>query len=97
MQRISESPRSVRMSFFHEGDLIGVLTTQPLDRILDYKAPQGGCQTGAFVEVPLGPRKVLGVVWGKGQGGYDPAKVRSVIRMLDAPPTWHPFSSGWEG
>jgi len=74
------------MSFFHEGDLIGVLTTQPLDRILDYKAPQGGCQTGAFVEVPLGPRKVLGVVWGKGQGGYDLAKTRSVIRLLDAPP-----------
>ncbi len=74
------------MSFFDEGALVGVLTTQPLDRLLDYKAPEGGCHTGAFVEVPLGPRKVLGVVWDKGQGGYDPAKVRSVIRVLDAPP-----------
>jgi primosomal protein N' (replication factor Y) len=74
------------VQFFDEGDLIGVLTTQPLDRALDYKAPEGGCMTGAFVEVPLGPRKVLGVVWGPGQGGYDLAKTRSVIRVLDAVP-----------
>ncbi len=77
------------MSFepeFPEGALVGVLITEPLDRMLDYKAPEGGCDTGAFVEVPLGPRKVLGVVWGKGTGGYDLAKVRSVLRVLDAAP-----------
>ncbi len=73
-------------SYFDEGALIGVLTTQPLDRVLDYRAPEGGCHLGAFVEVPLGPRKVLGVVWGLGQGDYDISKVRSVIRVLDAAP-----------
>ncbi|SFP17884.1 primosomal protein N' [Tranquillimonas alkanivorans] len=73
-------------SYFDEGALVSVLTTQPLDRLLDYRAPEGGCFAGAFVEVPLGPRKVLGVVWGPGQGGYDLAKVRSVIRVLDAAP-----------
>ena len=72
--------------FFHEGDLVGVLTTQPLDRTLDYKAPEGGCHLGAFVEVPLGPRKVLGVVWGAGRGDFDYKKVRSVIRVLDVAP-----------
>ncbi len=72
--------------FFDEGSLVGVLTTQPLDRILDYKAPEGGCWLGAFVEVPLGPRKVLGVVWGSGVGDYDRSKIRSVIRVLDAAP-----------
>ena len=72
--------------FFHEGDLVGVLTTQPLDRVLDYKAPEGGCHLGAFVEVPLGPRKVLGVVWGAGKGDWDYAKTRSVIRVLDVAP-----------
>ncbi len=71
---------------FHEGELISVLTAQPIDRALDYKAPEGGCMKGAFVEVPLGPRKVLGIVWGRGEGGYDLAKVRSVIRVLDAVP-----------
>lgn len=72
--------------FFAQGDLVAVLTTQPLDRLLDYKAPEGGCFHGAFVEVPLGPRKVLGVVWGPGKGDYDRSKIRSVIRVLDVPP-----------
>jgi primosomal protein N' (replication factor Y) len=73
-------------SYFDEGALVAVLTTQPLDRALDYKAPEGGCHVGAFVEVPLGPRKVLGVVWGQGKGDYDYAKVRYVLRVLDATP-----------
>ena len=71
---------------FSEGDLIGVLTTQPLDRVLDYRAPSGGCGLGDFVEVPFGPRKVLGVVWGQGCGDWDPAKVRSASRVLDVAP-----------
>ena len=73
-------------SFFDEGDLVAVLTAQPLDGPLDYRAPEGGCHLGAFVEVPLGPRKVLGVVWGTGQGGFDLSRARSIIRVLDAAP-----------
>jgi len=69
--------------YFEEGALVGVLTAEPLDRVLDYKAPEGGCWLGAFVEVPLGPRKVLGVVWGPGRGDWDIAKVRHVTRVLD--------------
>jgi len=72
--------------FLDAGALVGVLTAQPLDRVLDYRAPEGGCHRGAFVEVPLGPRKVLGVVIGPGEGGYDLAKVRSIIRVLDVAP-----------
>ena len=72
--------------YFDEGELVGVLTTQPLDRVLDYRAPEGGCQLGAFVEVPLGPRKVLGVIWGPGKGDWDISKVRQVIRVLDTAP-----------
>ncbi|MDP7149612.1 MAG: primosomal protein N' [Paracoccaceae bacterium] len=76
----------MEQDFFHEGELVAVLTTQPLDRTLDYKAPEGGCFAGAFVEVPLGPRKVLGVVWGPGKGDFDRAKIRFVIRVLDVAP-----------
>ncbi len=65
---------------------MAVLTAQPIDRFLDYKAPVGGCQIGAFVEVPLGPRKVIGVVWGAGAGDFDYAKVRAVMRVLDVAP-----------
>jgi primosomal protein N' (replication factor Y) len=72
--------------FHHEGALVAVLTAQPLDGPLDYRAPEGGCLHGAFVEVPLGPRKVLGVVWGAGRGGFDLKKARSVIRVLDVAP-----------
>jgi len=72
--------------YYDHGTLVAVLTTQPLGKALDYKAPEGGCFLGAFVEVPLGPRKVLGVVWGPGQGDFDISKVRHVIRVLDAAP-----------
>ncbi|KIC36689.1 primosomal protein N' [Leisingera sp. ANG-M7] len=72
--------------FFQAGERVGVLTTQPLDRLLDYRAPEGGCFLGAYVEVPLGPRKVLGVVWGPGAGNFDSAKLRAVIRVLDVAP-----------
>ncbi len=72
--------------FFDEGILVAVLTSQPIDRLLDYKAPEGGCMAGAFVEVPLGPRKVIGVVWGKGRGGFDLKKARSILRVLDVAP-----------
>lgn len=75
-----------RPEFYDQGALVAVLTTQPLDRLLDYKAPEGGAMLGAFVEVPLGPRKVLGIVWGPGRGDWDISKVRSVIRVLDAAP-----------
>ena len=71
---------------FAEGDLVAVLTTQPLDRTLDYRAPEGGCAVGAFVQVPLGPRQVPGVVWAKGTGDYDISKVRPVTRVLDVAP-----------
>ena len=71
---------------YSAGELVGVLTTEPLGRILDYKAPDGGCGTGDFVEVPLGPRKVIGVVWGNGEGSFDPARIRPINRVLDAAP-----------
>ena len=71
---------------FPPGARLGVLTTEPLDRILDYLAPESGCSVGDFGDVPLGPRKVLGVVGGEGAGDYDAAKLRRVGRVLDAPP-----------
>jgi primosomal protein N' (replication factor Y) len=71
---------------FPEGTLVAVLTTEPLDRPLDYKAPEGGCRLGDFVQVPLGPRKVLGCVWGKGRGGFDLSKARRISNILDVAP-----------
>jgi primosomal protein N' (replication factor Y) len=73
------------------GSPIAVLTTQPFDRTLDYRAPEGGCAAGDFVEVPLGPRSVLGVVWGPGLGDFDADKVRPVRRRLTVPPMRAPM------
>lgn len=71
--------------FFDHTQRVGVLTAQPLDRLLDYRAPEGGVRLGAFVEVPLGPRRVLGVVWGPGEGSFPAQKLRPIGRVLDVP------------
>ncbi|KGM49507.1 primosomal protein N' [Pseudooceanicola atlanticus] len=73
-------------SFFAPGQLVSVVTTQPIDRFLDYKAPEGGVFQGAFVQVPLGPRQVPGVVWGPGKGDFDYSKIRPVTKVLDVAP-----------
>lgn len=71
---------------FGPGDTVAVLTRQPVNRLLDYRIPEGGAQTGCFVEVPLGPRTVTGVVWGPGRGQFDRSKLRAIKRILDVPP-----------
>ncbi|GLQ36091.1 primosomal protein N' [Amylibacter marinus] len=71
---------------FAANRLVAVLTAEPLNRFLDYKAPEGGVFMGAFVEVPLGPRKVIGVVWGAGEGKFDASKIRTIRSVLDVTP-----------
>ncbi len=72
--------------FFEPGSRVAVLTTRPLGGALDYLAPEGGCAEGDLLEVPLGPRKVIGVVWGPGGGDFPAEKLRRALRVLDAPP-----------
>jgi primosomal protein N' (replication factor Y) len=73
-------------SDFAPGQPVAVLTAEPIDRALDYRAPEGGVSLGDFVEVPLGPRKVLGVVWGPGESGLPLTRLREITRRLDAVP-----------
>lgn len=72
--------------FFQENELVGVLTTEPINRVLDYYSPVGGCRLGDYVEVFLGPRRVLGCVWSKGIGGYEPKKTKIINRVLNIEP-----------
>ena len=74
------------MRVFRAGAAVAVLTAEGLDRLLDYRAPTAGAREGELVEVPLGPRRVLGLVWGDAQGDVDEAKLRDIVRVLDAPP-----------
>ncbi|MGR3483982.1 MAG: primosomal protein N' [Paracoccaceae bacterium] len=68
------------------GSRVAVWTTQPIDRPLDYRAPEGGVATGALVAVPLGRRDVLGVVWGGGESDLALDKLKPVSSVLDVPP-----------
>ncbi|WP_299361481.1 primosomal protein N' [uncultured Paracoccus sp.] len=74
-----------RSDAYSPGSRIGVLTTEPVG-LLDYLAPQGGVRPGQLVIVPLGPRQVMGCVWNAGEGTVDAARLRPVIRLVDAAP-----------
>ncbi|WP_323716607.1 primosomal protein N' [Paracoccus aminovorans] len=75
----------MRQPFYPHGARIAVLT-QEVVGVLDYLAPEGGVRLGQLVVVPLGPRRVMGAVWGPGMGDFDMAKLRPVARLVDAPP-----------
>ena len=72
--------------FYNENEVIAVVTTEPFARFLDYLAPEGGCKLGSFLILPLGKRKVLGVVWGPGEGNYEHSKLRSAASVINVPP-----------
>lgn len=86
MEHLNHPASSLVPPDFPPGAPVAVLTTEGLDRLLDYRAPDGGLRLGAYLEVPLGPRRVLGAVWGPGLGGVAPEKLRDVGRVLDMPP-----------
>lgn len=76
-----------------QGDLLGpvrrvaVLLPLPLREAYDYRVPDGmELAAGDYVEVPLGPRRVVGVVWGPGGGGVEAGRLKPVVRRFDAPP-----------
>ncbi|MCA1908136.1 MAG: primosomal protein N' [Magnetospirillum sp.] len=66
--------------------LAGVLLPLPLAGLYDYRVGDQPVAMGDFVVVPLGKREVVGVVWGEGRGGVDPAKLKTIHRRLDCRP-----------
>jgi len=72
---------------FTNGARCGVLLPVPLGQVYDYRVPGDMVLCpGDFVRVPLGPRKLIGVVWGAGAGDVVDAKLKSVIETLPVPP-----------
>jgi primosomal protein N' (replication factor Y) (superfamily II helicase) len=57
---------------------------------LDYRLPEWmDAGPGSVVVVPLGPRKMLGVIWDDGFFGdeaIDEARLRNVLELVDVPP-----------
>jgi primosomal protein N' (replication factor Y) (superfamily II helicase) len=68
-----------------EAQQLSVLVPVAVDRPYTY-----GCdrplQPGSLVVVPLGPRQVIGAVWPTAPDAVDPAKLRQVAHVYDAPP-----------
>ena len=67
------------------GSTVLVLTPDMPLRALDYRI-EAPVAPGAFVVVPLGSRRVVGVVWGPGSGGFDPARIKPIDHVIDVPP-----------
>ena len=73
---------------------VAVLLPLPLERAYDYAVPDelaAAVVPGSFVRVPLGRVERVGVVWGKGEGDVDPARLKPVTAVLEAPPMTEPL------
>jgi primosomal protein N' (replication factor Y) (superfamily II helicase) len=77
--------------FFPEGARVAIVTDSGLDRVLDYLAPPGGVRLGGLVAAPLGPRLVLGCVWGAAEGTVAAERLRPVAGVLPVPPLRAPL------
>ena len=66
---------------------IGVLLPLPLSGAYDYLVPDGiEVAAGDFVEVPLGSRSVLGVVWGEAKDDVAHAKLKHIDAKIEMAP-----------
>ncbi|MYB14227.1 MAG: primosomal protein N' [Rhodospirillaceae bacterium] len=68
-------------------DRVKVLLPMPVGSGYDYRIPAGmAVSPGDFVRVPLGPRSMTGVVWGKADGAVPDDRLKSIVARHDAPP-----------
>jgi primosomal protein N' (replication factor Y) len=69
------------------GETVSVLLPLPLSGTYDYRVPEGAIlKAGDFVTVPLGGRRLAGVVWGPGSGEVAEARLKTAGAVLPAPP-----------
>lgn len=66
---------------------VSVLLPLPLAGAYDYRVPRElNVVAGDFVAVPLGNRKLVGVVWDQRGGNVDHTKLKNLVKRLPAPP-----------
>jgi primosomal protein N' (replication factor Y) len=66
---------------------MGVLLPLPLSGAYDYLVPEGmEVAAGDFVEVPLGSRSVLGVVWGDAKDDVPRTKLKQIEAKIEMAP-----------
>jgi len=65
---------------------VAVLMPLPLSDAYDYLPEIDSAPKGAIVEVPIGKKQSVGVIWGPGAGGVSEEKLKPILRALDLPP-----------
>ena len=72
---------------FESEKVITILTDQPINEgLLDYLVAENSVSLGQFVEVPLGNRTCVGVVWNESSNKIPRVKLKKIIRIIDIPP-----------
>lgn len=81
----TQSAKSIDIS---EAARVSVVLPLPLSAAYDYHLPGHlSAPPGSFVEVPLGQRQMLGVVWdGAGDAALPASRLKPVTAVLPAPP-----------
>jgi primosomal protein N' (replication factor Y) len=82
------SPAAINLIDSEPLPRVKVVLPMPMGRGYDYQVPEGlALQPGDFVTVPLGPRRVTGVVWNEGPDTEVPdEKLKPVAARFDVPP-----------
>ena len=68
---------------------VPVMVPLPVAGPYSYAVPDGmAVVPGSVVQVPVGPRNVIGIVWDEGNetGSVDPKKLRAIEHLFDCPP-----------
>jgi primosomal protein N' (replication factor Y) len=70
------------------GRAVPVLVPMPAPKPYSYMVPEGmHVEPGSIVQVPLGPRQVIGVVWDDARAeAIDPARLKPISIAFDCPP-----------
>ncbi len=72
---------------FEPGEIVCVVLPLPIEAAYDYKVPEHEVLVlGDVVEVPLGRRFEVGVVWGPGKGDVAAHKIKPVVQRVGVPP-----------
>ena len=71
---------------FSTGARVAVLLPLPVSTAYDYVVPEGiVLLPGDIVEVPIGRRFEIGVVWSAGLGDVAENKLKDIVRKIDCP------------
>lgn len=75
------------MSQLIASDIVAVMVSVAVDGPYSYRVPHDmQVERGSIVQVPLGPRKVMGVVWGEPKDKVAHNRLRDIEQVFDTPP-----------